>query len=366
MQSWSGAQYSKNVAMAKGKILSGPEPERTEPKTATQLNDERQPSALQESQNINNRYNETDERPAIEQTFQHNEVKTSKHAGKDFAIDADFEAAMQAATARQAEIAAKLQEAQTLDPEEVKRRNVEQARAKNLQKLYPDPIPQQDEVEDALWQKRTDKGAQIAGRAKLEDVYDSELHHNIIKSFMFQAFGIALVALPTFAGSSLTKVISFFLYLGSAIGFIYSFIILKQASAKYRNKDFPSDQAQAFQLATIAPFLALRLVIIKILTIPLSFTPFVGPAVAVAAGILIGSSLHYSFLYRYHIDPNHEILLINTVAFLALVVVPDIILTFNNTSDANAYLGFYGWTLETLVFFICDRAAAKTAPGHYS
>ena len=188
--------------MAGKKLLTGPEPEEVEQKTAAQLEDEKRPSAMALSSKM---YNEAEEgdRPSIEQRFEQKEVKTSTHTGKDFAIDKDFEDAMherekmeheermraraKAAAEeqrkrqkREQEIAEKIQETQTLDPEEIKEERDEKAHAENLEKLYPDPIPIMDDVEDALWRKRTDKGAQIAGRAKLDDVYDSALHKGII------------------------------------------------------------------------------------------------------------------------------------------------------------------------------------------
>ena len=75
----------------KNGFLVGTGPQEKEEKTAAQINDERNPEAMHQSDVLFSRFNETDERPAIEQTFQPNEVTIGQHIGKSFQISQEAE-----------------------------------------------------------------------------------------------------------------------------------------------------------------------------------------------------------------------------------------------------------------------------------
>ena len=299
-------------------FLSGSEPEEKVEKTEAQKNDERLPEAMKQSKIIAARYGDSDELPAIEQVFEHNEVQAPKRTGKTFDIDEGFENEMhtrsqaehearekarkqreqaekQAAEKKAAEVAEKMQHAQSLDPEEINNKNIDQERAENAEKLYPDPISMQDEVEEELWRKRADKGDQIAKRAKLVEVYDDKLHRGIVRSLTFQILGTALAIIPTFTVGIFPQAIERLLMVGSAVGFIYGFITLRQAAAKYRSKHLPDDQEPTFVLASVMPFMALRFVLIDIFKTVLGVIPYVGGYLGIAAGVMVGSSLSYQY-----------------------------------------------------------------------
>lgn len=364
-------------------FLSGTEPEEKEKKTEAQINDERRPDSMRVSQEISRHYNETDERPAIEQVFEHNEVKASKHTGKNFSIDrnvaqeiharkkAEHEARMKARekaaaeqkeeqAKRDQEIAEKIKETQSLDPNEIKAKHRAEQEKANLEKLYPDPIKEQSDVEEALWQKRKDKGAQIASRAKLEDVYDDKLHNGIIKSFIFQLLGLGIYATIITTDTTFSVYIKFLFYAGCAIAFIFSYRLLRQCSEKYINKEIPSDQESLFKLATLLPFMALRISIASII----AQTPIIGGALGTLICVAIGSSLHYSFLYKYHIAASRELVALNVLVYIFTMIVPSIIAFLTSLSSGpTEMLILLIWVAETLIFFIGDRFAAKMAPG---
>ncbi len=370
----------------KTSYLSDHKSEDTEKKTQAQKDDARLPEAMEQSKSLASRYDETDERPAIEQTFQQKEVQVSHHDGKNFIIDKDFEQKMHAreaaereereqkrkkqalaekelANAKAAKVAEEIKKPQSLDPEIIKEKHIAEKSEENLQKLYPDPIPEQSDVEEELWQRRKDKGAQIAGRAKLEDVYDSELHSGILKSFGFQIIGLGLLVLPSLEDTFFPWYIKLLFYAGVAVACFYSYYILKQASKRYLNKKLPSDQENAFTLATILPFMALRIAIASIFT----SVPFLGGILGTVICIFIGSGLHYSFLAKYHIPASKEIVALNVLAYVFILLIPSLISFITSPSGGvTEMLIIFSWAAQIAIFFAGDRFAAKMTLGKFN
>ena len=370
----------------KSGFLSGAGPQEEEKETTAQINDRRNPEAMRQSSELSRHYNETDDRPAIEQTFNRNEVKAAKHTGKNFAIDSEFERAMhereraerqarEAKRKKQAEaekvqaqakadkVAEDIKHSQSLDPEQLKAQNLEEQRAANLQKLYPDPLPEQSDIEEELWRQRKDKGTQIAGRAKLEDVYDSELHQSIKNSAIISILGL-FISLPIIEPIGYIQAyIKLILSLGGSAAMFFSFILLRNATMKYRNKTIPNIQADSFKLATLIPFIFLRLFIISIF----SQLPIVGGFVGVLAGVFIGSSLHYTFLNKFNINPSSELVALNTVSYIAVIILPSIVgFIMSPSGGPLEMLTAIIWVAQTGLFLVSDYYAAKTAPGHFS
>ena len=384
----------------KSGFLSGLEPEEIKEKTTAELEDEKRPSTMAVSASMFD-LAETDDRPAIEQKVakgvifaqntDNSEIKAAASAGsgaKDFHIDAAFAAEMHERTAkekaerakkqqeaeaaaakmraeRKQEIAEKLQEAQSLDPDEIKKDNLEEQRAENLDKLYPDPIPEQSDVEEALWQKRKEKGAQIAGRAKLDSVYDSELHKGIITTSIFGILGLALQLVSDYTGSFFPTFIRVILFVASMIAYIYGYQCLRKVSKKYRNKKIPSDQESTFTLASLLPFMALRTVIMGVFGgLPI---PIVGGIIGTLLGVMIGSSLHYTFLDKFQIEASDKIVILNTSLYIFIAVLPNIIQYMNSSSTGSTeMLNGFSWLIQAAIFLIGERVAAKFAPGRFN
>ncbi|MBO4854988.1 hypothetical protein J5500_01110 [Candidatus Saccharibacteria bacterium] len=382
----------------KSGILTGPEPTEVEQKTAAELEDEKRPAAMAVSESMFD-LAETDDRPAIEQKtakgviFAQADEKAETDAAKatgarNFQIDASFAAEMHEREAkekaerkkrmearakadaeeqkkRNQEISEKLKEAQTLDPEEIKDEQTEAAHAENLEKLYPDPVPTMNDVEDALWRKRTDKGAQIAGRAKLDSIYDSELHKGIVTASIFGILGLGLQLVSNYAGSFFPNFIRVILFVASIIAYIYSYWYLRKVSKKYRNKKIPSDQENTFTLASLLPFMALRTVIMEIFGgLPI---PIVGGIFGTLIGVMVGSSLHYSFLFKFQIEASDKIVILNTSLYIFIAVLPNIIQYMNSPSTGSTeMLNGFSWLIQAAIFLIGERVAAKLAPGHFN
>jgi hypothetical protein len=99
--------------------------------------------------------------------------------------EAEEEKKQRAAEKREKEIKAELEEAQELDPEviaeELKEKNYEE----NQKKLYPDAKPAASDTEQRIFEKDEGTGNQIAGRAKLEFVFNSKLHRAINFAILF-------------------------------------------------------------------------------------------------------------------------------------------------------------------------------------
>ena len=364
--------------------LSGPEPEENEKKTTAQLEDEKRPSSITISTNM---YNDAEigDHPSIEQHFKQNEIRATAHTGKYFTIDENFKEAIhqrekieheermkarakaakeeqERQQIRNQEIAEIIQESQTLDPKEIKDEQAKTARTENLEKLYPDPIPTTNDVEDALWRKRTDKGAQIAGRAKLDDIYDSKLHSSIIQSFIFGFLGLGLQTVSEYCKSIFPPALITVASLASYIAYIYSFSSLSKGSQKYHKSKIPFDQEGTFTLATIFPFMALRIIIMNIF----GNLPLIGGIIGTLLGVLIGSSLHYSYLYRFQIKADNKTILLNTSFYIFIGVLPDIIAFLSSRSSGSMEMAYvYSWATQIGIFYIGESFAAKLAPGHF-
>ena len=313
----------------KSGFLSGPEPTEEDEKTEAQLNDERRPASMRASSTMLE-LAEDDETPAIEQKASNQEIigdsgvsrKPILEASSAFESEmkerqrqenierekrrkAEEEAEKKAAAEREAEIQKKLEEtSHSLDPEEIKEKLKQENFDKNQEKLYPDA----DGVEDKIWHERTDKGNQIAGRAKLGDVYDTNLQNAIITAAMFEVIGTIFAIIGYLFNNTLTVI--FYLIAVATIGFA-AFWLFKNAN-KSKHKDVPSEQKKQFTYTTLIPGMMVRILFIALI----SQVPMTGTLVGVVAGTAIGASIHYSFLNRYNIWVSLKDTAINTLVFL--------------------------------------------------
>lgn len=372
--------------MTKGRLLTTPEPTETEEKTTAQLEDERQPAAMDVSSSMYD-LAETDDRPAIEQRVAKGVIfgddkNTEQAATKDatgprnFQIDADFVTEMHERTKkeraerkakekeaaeeeqkkraeRKEEIAKKLQEAQTLDETELRDRIKEEIATENNNKLYPDAKPLTQEVEDEIWRNRTEKGAQIASRAKIEDVENTELTKTIATSLVIQIISAIIILCGIVVRPSNLLYFAVF-YLIGPVAIAYTVIILFKTANKTRLHRIPSNQCSQFVIATYIPGLMLRLVLISLF----SQIPITGGLIGPIAGAAVGASIHYSFLNRYKIYVSIKSTIINTLFYIAFLTLSSFIATFSLEGMAMQMLFT---ALSILEFFFGDRAAMQLA-----
>ena len=368
-------------------ILTGEDPGEVEKKTEAQKIDEYRPASMSASNSMFAAA-EDDETPAIDQKVEHQGIITETRNSKpDFEIDEKFEdeikrreakekaerdkrqkAADRKAKAeeakRQAKIERQLKKSQSLDPDEIEEQAKEEHRKENLTKLYPDARPYASDVEEAIWQKRKENGAQMAGRAKIVDYVDEKLAGSIKMSLACQTIGIILFVLPSIISfTGLLEPFKIFLQFFSVILIITGAVILYSGANNTRHKIVPSDQKNSFFAASIIPGLCVRALIITVLTIPLSIIPSAGPILATVAGVAIGASIHYSFLNHYDIYVSTVTTLINTLVYAVYSFVPAIITqtqSFNN-SPSSSIGGIYSIGISALVFFLADRMAMQLA-----
>lgn len=373
--------------MTKGRLLTTPEPTETEEKTTAQLEDEKQPAAMNVSSSMYD-LAETDDRPAIEQRVAKgvlfgDDKNTEQAAAKDttgpknFQIDADFATEMherakkeraerkakekEAAeeeqkkrAERKEEIAKKLQESQTLDDTELRDRIKEEIAAENNNKLYPDAKPVTQEVEDELWRNRAEKGSQIASRAKIEDVEDTNLTQAITFSLIIQT--ISLIIMICGIGITLgDKILNFLIFsITCPAAIAYTVFILYKAADRTKLHRIPSNQCRQFIIATYIPGLLIRLLFIALF----SQIPMTGGLIGPIAGAAIGASIHYTFLNRYKIYVSIKITIINTLAYIIFLVSTSLIASGSLQGMAISIL--FG-ALSILEFFFGDRAAMLLA-----
>lgn len=211
------------------------------------------------------------------------------------------------------EIAAKLEHALELDPEEIKDQAKEENFRQNQTKLYPDARPAANDVEQVVFKKDEGTGYQIAGRARLEFVFDEKLKNDILiaGTLSFVGYIFTLIGIMTTgAGIWLERI---FLLIGIAT-FVASIILLSKSANKTKHREIPSEQANSFMFATVIPFAIFRIPFI----IAGRLFPIAGHLVGPAIGCAIASSFHYAYLNRYDITASIKHVFINFVAFIII------------------------------------------------
>ena len=188
---------------------------------------------------------ETDDRPAIEQQAakgvlfgqdtksEQRAAKAGQGGGNSLKVDADFAAEMHARDAkekaerekrqkeaekeakakkaeREQEIAERLKESQTLDEDELKDQLKEEIAEENREQLYPDAKPITADVETKIWKERTDQGKQIAERAKIVDVRNTNLDRTMKASIALSIIGCVLAAIAAVSHAKGGIIIAFY------------------------------------------------------------------------------------------------------------------------------------------------------------
>ncbi len=309
------------------------------PKTVGELEDERETTL---EQHANKSFDDEDDGiPAVEQRQQFHGVmispstqssKPKLEVNPEFAAEmhareakekAEREKKRQAAEAEEKkraeehekEIATKLEHALELDPDEIREQTKEENYKQNQAKLYPDAVPVANDIEQKVFEKDEGTGNQIAGRAKLEFVFDEKLKNDIIiaGSLSFVGFIFTLIGIiTTRAGIWLERI---FLLIGIAT-FITSIILLSKSANKKKHREIPSEQAFSFFLATVIPFIVMRIPFI----IAGRLFPIAGHLVGPAIGCAIASSFHYAYLNHYGITASVKHTLINFAVFVVIYV----------------------------------------------
>ena len=354
--------------MSRG-YLSGDEPEEIEEKTEAQLNEERQASFLAASDEMFAAA-ETDDTPAIERTNIHHDstIIESHDSRPSFKIDQEFESEMKAReatekkerdkrrqeaekkerkqqTEHQQKIQEKLQESKSLDPDEIREQLKDETYRENLDKIYPDAKPLHDDVDEAIWQERRNKGENIDKPAKLESVYDTELQKHIYMTIPFEIVGVVFGVIA-FLSSGILSTLS---YIVTAITVVISVKLLFISAKHSKHHEVPSDQHRQFAYATVIPGMVIRLLLIA----ALSMLPLTGRYVCAVAGAAIGASIHYTFLNNFRIYVSLRDTIINTVVFA-------IIFTFYELSSGDS-LALIWIIVGVIEFFFGDRFAMLVA-----
>ncbi len=372
--------------------LAGDEPPAEPKQAAPRANDERTTAAMSISRRMFDQA-ETDDTPAIERVHHAQEgiIARSAKAVDDnttnahpvFHIDADFAADMkrrnaaeQADRARerklaeqkaaqsharqQKRIAKKLTETQSLDPKEIEAELLAETRAKNSRQLYPDAKPIASEVEQAIWEKRKDKGAQIAGRARLFYVQNANLEMLLRIALIIQVACLAILLLLGVISIVVVEVsdwsiayILLALVVATTIGLLY---ITGESSD---DRQVPSDLKNEYLVASLLPGLILRLIFIAYLSKMLEIIPFIS-VLGAFVGAIIGGALHYSFINSYGIFTGTLTSFINTSIYALYTITPIAISVWNGGSISS-----YIFIVYIALFFVGDRIGGVLAAGRW-
>ena len=386
-------------------FLSGPEPEEKEEKTAAELEDKKRPAAMAVSSSMYD-LAETDDRPAIEQkvakgTLFGNEKQAKSEAkiansqpggSKKFEIDESFvkemhereakekaerEKKRKAAKAAEAEAAKKheietqseLTKPRTLDGIEEREQLYENQQQANEQKLYPDPVKNYTDADDAIFKRDTAKQGKLPNRARLDEKYDEQLHKSILQAYACNVAAIIMYVMyhATLRNHRIPKPVNIISII-VAIGFLlFAGYILYQAGKKCHLHTIPYDQRNAYILALVGPGIALRIGSAAILSSIMNVLPFnIGGTLGTIAGFLCGASIYYTILSNYNIVYGEELVLINAALLsIIYIVLPLFVETlFNPVSSFG--MQFAGLAMQLMgdlgiiaIVFLCEHFAMK-------
>lgn len=369
--------------------LTGDEPATEFDQAAPRADDERTTAAMSVSRRMFDQA-ETDDTPAIERVHHAQEgvvARNIEHAHDGagahpaFQIDADFaadikrrNAAEQAARAqerklaeqkatqsrarREKRIAQKLAEAQSLDPKEIEAELLAETRNKNDRQLYPDAKPIASEVEQAIWEKRKNKGAQIAGRARLFYIQNANLEMLLRIALILQIVCLATFLLLSIISATVAKVTDWSIaYVLIALAVAATIALLYVTGESSDDHQIPSDLKNEYLLASLLPGLILRLIFITYIAKMLAIIPFIS-VLGAFVGAIIGGALHYSFINGYGIFTGTLTSFINTFIYTIYTVTPIVISTHNGQSITS-----YIFIVYIALFFVGDRIAGVLATG---
>ena len=216
---------------------------------------------------------------------------------------------------------------------------------------------------------RNNAEIQIDNEIKIEYDYDEKLQKSIVAAYLFGIVGIILystVNILTNIGSSIPATVTLAIRLSIFLPFILAYLFLRDASKQYLKREtFPQKQKSSFIMATVLPAIALRFGIISATSSILAHAPgmvrLIGPAIAIIVGLIVGSSVQYSFITNRHITVDYHQPLINTIAFTlatALSIVPSLFIPTNIAS-----FNFLVQLLSIVAFYIIDQLCARISIG---
>lgn len=286
-----------------------------------------------------------------------------KHQEKLAAADKAEQKAAQ--KAREAEVKEALAKPQTLDPDDIKERVTEKARRENLSKLYPDPIPMRDDIEEKLKEKDKDKFAGGQPRAKIETIYNDKLHRYLTTAIAVQVIGFITYIFCPFLGN-----VSDFISLISAAAILGSIALIELGANTCKNKYIPQEQRNTFIFSTLIPALFVRLTIAFLIMLISSNLPVIGGYAGMIAGYFLGSALHYNYIFKRGVQSEIRMVLYNTLCFALLQFgsyLPFVFALGASTAMElyNSIYSIYGLIISFGIFIAADIFAAKTSPGQY-
>ena len=208
------------------------------------------------------------------------------------------------------------------------------------------------DTEIALLERRKEKGAEIAGRAKLESFVNSSFNNAIIFASVLQIITIPLCGTALFsqakgAAPNVTIwTISYVLQIISAIA-IY------MGAETIEHRVLTSDQVSKLRTTTLLPGVYLRFIFILIF----SKIPLTGGLVGAVVGAAIGAAFHYSFLNRYGVYVSLKDTLISTI----ISAVPLYVMSIYGSNGLLSMMGFVVFIFNLFKYVCGDRFAMLMA-----
>ena len=324
------------------KYLSGPEPQHEiEKKTMAQLQDEREPSY---NRSVDSQADRIDDSiPAIERDYHLSHVPLSGGTGAKPKLEAsaEFTAEMHAisramrkkhqrdekvkrheAKVKAAEMAERERiespYKEPLTPAEEAEQKTEELYAKNMEKLYPDPISEHAPLLSKEQHEQTEKIREQQAE------FDSNASQRLT-IFMMISGAIQILATLYFIIAAFVlpdknlNLKAIFLAL-SFSSYLFSIIIAYMGGRFCSRHHIPLEQHNTYPYIYMLPFVAFRLYIVIALSYLTAMIGIPGlmlifDIVATLFGLAIGSACHYSIVNRFNLSISNLGFAINIITF---------------------------------------------------
>ena len=275
--------------------------------------------------------------------------EAKERAEREKKLKAEEEEKRKAEEKREKELQAELEEAQELDPEVIAEKLKEKNYEENQEKLYPDAKPAASDADQRIFEKDEGTGNQIAGRAKLEFVFDEKTHRAINLAIVFDLIGLAFTAAGIMVDAYSLFLERIFIIIGIIV-MAFSIIWLHVNIHSTRHHEVPSEVSRRFVYATVIPFVIMRIPFVT----ACSLVPIVGHIVGPLIGCMFASSLHYWFINSHGVTVTTKDTIINSFCFYAIYAL--IVSTYSSINTTTP-AGFIDIGIMLLGVFFGDYFA---------
>lgn len=254
--------------------------------------------------------------------------EAKERAEREKKLKAEEEEKRKAEEKREKELKRELEEAQELDPEVIAEKLKEKNYEENQEKLYPDAKPVASDTDQRIFEKDEGTGNQIAGRAKLEFVFDQKVRRAINFAIIIDILGLIFTIAGIMVDNFSLILERVFMTIG-ILAMVFAIVWLTFNVRQTRHREVPSELKRRFAYATIIPGVIFRIPFVTACTA----VPIIGHIVGPVIGCGFAASIHYWYLNGYDVEVSVKDSIINSVGFYAIYAL--ILATFSAMEHAT-------------------------------